>query len=112
MAMEQGVPACSLPEGWDALFVPGDDLALFCANCIAAGKMEMFRATAQLPRQQRWRMPGAIIALYRPASREVLIATPDGMATLSEADAEALVAAIGGALDDRSLAGRLAGEAT
>lgn len=109
-ALHQGVPLSSLPDGWDALFVAGDDVALFCAACVIAGRMELFRATTQLPRPQWWKFSTCIIAVYRPASREILIATPDGTARLSEQDAETLVAAVGGALADRALAGRLMGD--
>lgn len=108
-ALHQGVPLSSLPDGWDALFIAGDGLALFCAPCVTAGRMELFRAAAHLPRQQAWKFSTCVIALYRPASREVLIATPDGMAAISEHDAETLIAAIGGALADRALAGHLMG---
>lgn len=108
-AMHQGVPSSSLPAGWDAFFIAGDGLALFCSACVSAGRMELFRATAQLPRQQQWRFATCIISIYRPATREILIATPDGMAAISEADAEALVASIGGALADRRLAVELLG---
>jgi hypothetical protein len=108
-ALHQGVPPSSLPDGWDALFIAGDEPALFCAPCVSAGRMELFRAAAQLPRQQAWAFSTCVIAFYRPASREVLIATPDGMAAISERDAEALVSAIGGALADRALAGQLLG---
>lgn len=109
-AMHQGVPSSSLPAGWDA-FIMGDGLALFCSACVAAGRMELFRATAQLPRQQPWAFSSCIISIYRPATREILIATPDGTARISERDAEALVASIGGALADRALAGQLLGTA-
>lgn len=109
-AMHQGVALSSLPSGWDALFIAGDGLALFCGACVHSGRMEMFRATAHLPRQQQWRFSTCVIAIYRPATREILIATPDGMAAISEADAEALVASISGALSDRALGDRLARE--
>lgn len=109
-ALHQGVPASSIPHGWDVLFDVGEGLALFCTACVRAGRMEMFRATAQLPRQQQWKFSTCVIAVYRPASREVLVVTPDGVAALSERDAEALVAAIGGALADRALARHLTGD--
>lgn len=96
--------AHALPAGWDALFLPDIGPVFFCPDCAAGGQVEIERAARTLPRRQRWAMPRAVLALYRPAAREVLIATPDGMAALAEADAERLRDALDGALATRALA--------
>ena len=100
--MANGDPAAALPDGWDALFLSGDGLALFCDDCVASGRMEQFRALAGAPRHQSWRYPGAVLALYRPSCRDILVATPDGMAAISVADAAALTSAIASALATRT----------
>jgi hypothetical protein len=109
--MVQGVAELALPDGWDALRVPGYEPALFCASCIDRGVMEHFRAQQGLPRRARWRFPNGVMALYRPAARQVLLATADGMAEISEREAEQLIAAIGAALETRALPGALLAEA-
>ena len=110
-AMEQGVAGSALPQGWDALRVPGYEPSFFCAACVDQGSMEEYRAQQGLPRRASWRFPGGIMAVLRPAARQVLLATPDGMADIGEREAELLNAAIGAALETRSLAGRLMAEA-
>ncbi len=107
-AMAQGVPLHALPDGWDALRVPGYLAMVFCDACVGSGRMEEVRARQGLPRRQRWRYPGAILAVYRPQAREVLIATPDGLAELSEGEARRLHAALGSALAVPDLAATLA----
>lgn len=106
--MIQGVPIHALPDGWDALRVPGFLAMVFCDCCVGSGRMEEVRARQGLPRRQRWRYPGAILAIYRPAAREVLIATPDGLAELAEDEARRLHAALGAALAVPRLAAAMA----
>ncbi|MBY2957573.1 hypothetical protein FIV32_02260 [Sphingomonadales bacterium 58] len=108
--MVQDVPDGALPGGWDALREPGYSPAFFCASCIVRGSMEHYRARLGLPRRERWRFQGGVMALYRPAARQLLIATPDGMAEISEREAEQLHAAIGAALATRELADQLMAE--
>ena len=109
-ALHQGLGAAELPAGWDALFLPGEGWALWCAGCVAAGLMESERAYRGLPRREEWRIPPAVMALYRPLAREVLVAVPGGQAVLPEADAERLCAALTGALAVRDHAAALLGE--
>jgi late competence protein required for DNA uptake (superfamily II DNA/RNA helicase) len=105
--MHQGVPEGALPSGWDMLFVPMEGAHLFCPECLRFGRMEHLRALNGLPRRQHWRLPDAVMAVYRPAARQVLIATPDGMAELSEEEADRLRDALTNALAMRHLAGTL-----
>lgn len=107
---EQGVHDAALPEGWDALRVPGFEPALFCAGCVERGAMEQYRAQQGLPRRARWRFPNGVMALLRPAAGQVLLATSDGMAEISEREAEQLHAALGEALSLRSLPSQLTAE--
>ncbi len=110
-AMAQGVPAPSLPRGCDGLFVPMDGLHLFCVDCVRNGRMEWLRARNGLTRRAHWRLPDAVLAIYRPAARQVLIVTPDGMAELDEDEAEKLRDALTSALAMRFLATSLSREA-
>ena len=105
------MPDAALPTGWDVMRAPGIGPAYFCTGCVGRGAMEHYRAQQGLPRRARWRFPGGIMAVYRPEARQVLLATADGMAEISEEEAEHLVAAIAAALATRSLAERLAVEA-
>lgn len=109
--MQQGVPEAALPDGWDAMRIPGFEPAYFCGACVDGGMMEQYRAQQGLPRRARWRFPNGIMALYRPAAKQVLLATADGMAEISEREAEQLVAAIAAALAVRGLAEQLTVEA-
>ena len=100
-----------LPIGWDVMRVPGYKPTYFCLRCVDGGAMELYRAQQGLPRRARWRFSGGILAFYQPAARQVLLATPEGMAELSEQEAEQLHAALGEALAVRGLAEQLAVEA-
>lgn len=108
--MAQGIPLHALPNGWDALRVPGYLPMLFCDLCVGSGRMEEVRARQGLPRREQWAYPKGIHAFYRPAARELLLATPEGFAQMSEAEAERLHSALGEALAVRALAGALVAE--
>ncbi|MDF0540808.1 hypothetical protein PX699_00500 [Sphingobium sp. H39-3-25] len=108
--MHQGVPDAALPAGWDMLIVPVEGAHLFCPECVRWGRMEHLRALNGLPRRQRWAMRGGVMAIYRPAARQVLVATPDGMAELTEDEADRLRDALSSALAMRHLAVSLVGE--
>lgn len=110
-ATAQGMCEAALPAGWDALRTPGYAPAYFCTDCVDGGTMEQYRAQQGLPRRAQWRFGNGIMAVYRPAARQVLLATPDGMAEISEREAEQLVAAIAAALATRAFADQLAMEA-
>ncbi|WP_340265432.1 hypothetical protein [Sphingobium mellinum] len=111
VTIAEGVAEAALPDGWDAVRVPGFDPAYFCGGCVDGGTMEHYRAQQGLPRRARWRFPNGIMALYRPAARQVLLATADGMAEIGEREAEQLIASIAAALGTRALADRLMVEA-
>lgn len=104
------VAGVALPDGWDALRVPGYVPAYFCDCCVGSGSMEYYRAQQGIPRRQQWRFASGIDAFYQPVTRKVLLATPEGMAEISEQDAQALYAAIGAALAIRDHAYHLTAE--
>jgi hypothetical protein len=108
-AQADGVDVPCLPAGWDALFVAGQGWMTFCAGCADCEVMEMTRASRAWPRRKSWAYPGGIMGVLRPAAREVLLATPDGMAVLSEEDAIRLRDALDGALAMRAQAETMAG---
>lgn len=108
--IHQGLAATELPEGWDALHVSGSGWSFYCAGCIVAGLMESERAARALPRREEWRIPDAIMAFYRPAAGEVLLAVPGGQAVLPENDARRIAQAITGALATGALARDMAAE--
>ncbi|CAN5337573.1 hypothetical protein BH10PSE12_BH10PSE12_02950 [soil metagenome] len=95
---QDGVLAGMLPPGWNGQFLMGHGWSLFCQACADAGLMELHRAAHVGPRRQRWCYPDGIMGVYRPLAREVLLATPEGMAVMSEGDAMRLRDAIDGAL--------------
>ena len=101
--------AAKLPEGWDAFFRPGQGWRPFCPACVKDGGMEVARCAVVAPHRKRWAYPDAVLAMFKPATHSVLLATPDGMAELAERDAEALHKALAGALATRDLAKGLAG---
>ena len=110
-AMVQGLSEAALPAGWDVARTPGCSPVYFCTVCVDAGTMEQYRAQQGLPRRAQWRFANGIMAVYRPATRQVLLATPDGMAEICEHEAEQLVAAIAAALSTRGIAAQLEMEA-
>ena len=98
----------ALPDGWDAIFVVGRGWRMFCPDCVAAGGMEAARLSAHEPPRAAWAYPGGMVAMFKPATRSVLLATPDGMAELDESDAAKLRDALIGALAIPALARSMA----
>lgn len=108
-AMAAGVAEGALPDGWDALAINGRTGAgvaihYFCPDCVGRGLVRRALAESVVDGAEarfgpRARLKAArCLALYRPAAREVLVAVDGGMFVMAEDEAEALAAALCGAL--------------
>lgn len=120
--MAAGVADGALPDGWDALAInnpdaPGVGLYFYCPECVGHGHLERDVADAEAAGPSSRFAPRArmtarrVLTLYRPAAREVLVAVDGGMFVIAEDEAEALAAALCGALVVRDHARLMAAKA-
>ena len=94
------------PNGWSWIGIcapeRGYHVRDLCGACEQAGDLVVDLIIGG--QTARWREGRHVIAIYRPAQREVMLATGDARVLLGEAEAEALHGAIGGALAVRDQA--------